>query len=155
MKKRELFFIFGLLIALFLLTACNTTEQELDEPQPLVEPEMLKVDFSLEHPAQVSLDEVFDVKVTVTNNLDFPVTLSSITFPFSDFKFVDEGFATNPDVNIAQQEVKVLEYKIQKNLEDDLGDGKMVSLMQFDLEVDDPAGSRDVSKREDFVIEFI
>ena len=160
MKKREIALISSLLLALFLLTACKTTEQKLAEPQPSVEMDELaeleksNIAIKLEHPEQVPKDGEFSVMITVTNNLDFPVTLSLITLPFSDFKF-DDGFETNPNVNVAQQETRVLEYMVKRNMEADLGSGLINSLMQFDLRINDPAGSRDVSKREEFIIEFI
>jgi len=160
MKKREAILVSGLLLALFLLTACKTTEQELDEPQPLVEMDELaeleksNIVIKLEHPEQVSKDEEFSVKVSITNQNKFPVTLSSISFPFSDFKF-DDGFETNPNVDIQVNETKALEQNVIRNMEANLGSGLISSLMQFDLRVNDPKGSRDLSKREDFIIEFI
>ena len=157
-KKREIVLISGL-VALLLLVACGKTQAEEPEaqlpelaPQPLDESNIV---IGLENPETISSDEEFSVKISLTNKFEVPVALSSIRFPFSDFKFDGKDFATNPNADIPASETKVLEYMVQKNLEDNLGNGKMSSLMQFDLKVNDPSGVMDLSKREKFVIEFI
>lgn len=155
MKKRKIAIILGLLGVLFLLAACGKTQTKELVSQPSAEPEKSKIVFRLDYPEQVSSDEEFSVKIFITNEFAFPVTLSSITFPFSDFKFDGRDFVTNPNADILMNETKVLEYMIQKNMEDNLGSGKISSLMQFDIKINDPAGSRELSKREDFVLEFI
>ena len=149
------------LVVLFLLVACGKGQTEESEPQTSeAVPELSvadesKIAIELDHPESISSDEEFSVKITMTNEFGFPVTLSSIRFPFSDFKFDGKGFVTNPDVNMQPQEAKVLEYSIKRNMEANLGSGLISSLIEFNLKIKDPEGVIDFSKREDFVLEFI
>ena len=153
---RLIAFILILSIVL-LLTACNTQEKEINVPTD--DFYLTNVMFRLEYPEEILPDEEFSVKVYVSRtNETFSAALSSITFPFSDFKFADgkESFVVYPNINILHEETKVLEYKIKRNMEANLGSGMISSLMQFELHIEDPEyGSRDLIIREDFVLEFI
>lgn len=148
--------VFILLIALFLLTACNTQKKELNVPAD--DFYLSNVLFELEYPEEVSPDEEFSIKIYIEiTNESFSAALSSITFPFSDFQFIDEDeklFVVYPNVNILPQEKKVLEYNVKRNMEANLGSG--YSLIQFNVHIEDPKyGSRDLRKSESFVLEFI
>ena len=147
MKKREIVFVLSLL-ALFLLTACKSTEQEATEKQVALDES--KIVIKLEHPEEVSSDEEFSVKISITNSFDVPATLSSVTFPFSDFKF-NGDFVIYPNAIISPQETNIMEYNVKRNMEANLGSELISSLMQFDFKIE---GS-DLSKNEDFVLEFI
>lgn len=149
---RKIAFVISILVMALLLNACRPTEEKLENFYKS------RISFGLEHPQQVTSAEEFSIKVYAANNLTFPVTLSSMAFSFSDFYFVDEKgeklFAVNPNSVILPNSSNTFEYKAKKNMEADLGSGVITSLMQFDLQINDPKyGAKDLRMTEDFVLE--
>ena len=142
-------------MVLFLLTACNIQEEELNKSSD--DFYLSNIFFELEYPEEVALNEEFSVKVYMTNNLMFPVTLSSVSLPFSDFKFAGEKdeFVIYPNAEVLAEETKVFEYKMKRNMES-FGSGIISSLLQFELSIEDPEyGSKDLRRNENFVLTFI
>lgn len=155
--------LLGLAVSLFLLASCGPTEEEL------IESEKTKIFISLGYPKEISEGDEFDVKISISNELKFPITLSSMGFPFLDFKFSSdagcgegsvrvendcyaaENSIDSLSVDIGPMETRVFEFDITgDNL---FGGGIISSMMKFDLRVNDPKGSRDFSKGEDIIVE--
>lgn len=140
--------LLGLAVSLFLLAACGPTEEELAEI------EKTKIFISLDYPDEISLDQGFRVKATITNDLTLPITLSSMSFPFADFKFgQDVEISTN--IEIPAGATRAVEYNAERNMEASLGSGLVSSMIQFEIRVNDPKGIRAFDKREELVIDTI
>ena len=140
--------LLGLVIFLFLLVSCGPTEDEL------IEIEKTKIFISLDYPDEISSDHGFMVKATISNDLEFPITLSSMSFPFSDFKF-NQDVEISTNVEISAGATRSVEYNVERNMEAFFGSGLVSSMIQFDVRVNDPKGVRDFSKREELVIDVI
>ena len=158
MRKAHLIAI--LLMALVLINACKILKQNKISEQELQDFYQSHISFKLEHPQQLKSDEELSIKFYVTNGLEFPVTLSSITFPFADFQFVNEkderAFAVSTSYSIAANAASAVEYKAKKNMEADLGRGFISSLIQFNFQINDPKyGNRTLRRNENFVLTFI
>ena len=140
--------LLGLVIFLFLLVSCGPTEDEL------IEIEKTKIFISLDYPDEISSDHGFMVKATINNDLELPITLSSMSFPFSDFKF-NQDVEISTNVEIPAGATRSVEYNVERNMEAFFGSGLVSSMIQFDVRVNDPKGVRDFSKREELVIDVI
>ena len=140
--------LLGLVIFLFLLVSCGPTEDEL------IEIEKTKIFISLDYPDEISSDHGFMVKATINNDLELPITLSSMSFPFSDFKF-NQDVEISTNVEISAGATRSVEYNVERNMEAFFGSGLVSSMIQFDVRVNDPKGVRDFSKREELVIDII
>ena len=140
--------LLGLVIFLFLLVSCGPAEDEL------IEIEKTKIFISLDYPDEISSDQGFMVKATISNDLEFPITLSSMSFPFSDFKF-NQDVEISTNVEIPAGATRSVEYNVERNMEAFFGSGLVSSMIQFDVRVNDPKGVRDFSKREELVIDVI
>lgn len=140
--------LLGLVIFLFLLVSCGPTEDEL------IEIEKIKIFISLDYPDEISSDQGFRVKATISNELEFPITLSSMSFPFADFKF-NQDVEISTNVEIPAGGTRSVEYNVERNMEAFFGSGLVSSMIQFDIRVNDPKGVRDFSKREELVIDVI
>jgi len=140
--------LLGLVVSLFLLASCGPTEDEL------IEIEKTKIFISLDYPDEISSDQGFRVKATISNDLTLPITLSSMSFPFADFKF-NQDVEISTNVEIPAGATRSVEYNVERNMEAFFGSGLVSSMIQFDVRVNDPKGVRDFSKREELVIDVI
>jgi len=140
--------LLGLVVSLFLLASCGPTEDEL------IEIEKTKIFISLDYPDEISSDQGFRVKATISNDLTLPITLSSMSFPFADFKF-NQDVEISTNVEIPAGGTRSVEYNVERNMEAFFGSGLVSSMIQFDIRVNDPKGVRDFSKREELVIDVI
>ena len=160
--------LLGQIIALFLLVSCVPTEEELREK---MEMEKSKIFVVLNYPDKISPDQVFKLEISLTNELEFPVTMYTLGFPFLDFKFSEDASCTEGHVmvendcyaaensiyllslDIKPMEKKVFEFDI---VSDNLfGGGVISSLIRFDLKVNDPKGIRDLRKGQDIIVDLI
>lgn len=148
--------IIGLsLLAALLLAACSKpTEKELID---LYQSNIIIKEY---HRGEVGSDEEFLVQFNIKNNLEFPISIDSIEFPFSDFMFFDERnerfFVIYPKIEVKFNEIEILEYKVKRNMAANLGSGIISSSIRFNLNIADPKyGSMDLVRNTDFVLEFI
>ena len=139
--------LLGLVIFLVLLVSCGPAEDEL------IEIEKTKIFISLDYPDEISSDQGFRFKATISNELEFPITLSSMSFPFADFKF-NQDVEISTNVDIPAGATRSVEYNVERNMEAFFGSGLVSSMIQFDVRVNDPKGARDFSKREELVIDI-
>lgn len=152
-KKRGMLAL--LIVVLFLFTACSKpTEKEL------IDLYHSNIVINMYHREEIESDEEFLVQLYITNNLKFPISIDSIEFPFSDFKFFDERnekfFVIYPKREVKFNETEILEYKVKRNMEANLGRGIISSSIRFNLNIEDPKyGRMNLARNEDFVLEFI
>ena len=160
--------LLGQIIALFLLVSCVPTEEELREK---MEMEKSKIFVVLNYPDKISPDQVFKLKISLTNELEFPVTMYTMGFPFLDFKFSEDASCTEGSVRVendcyaAENSINLLSLDIEpmekKVFEFDIvsdnlfGGGVISSLIRFDLKVNDPKGIRDLRKGQDIIVDLI
>lgn len=150
LKRGKILTVLGLL----LLAACSApTGKELDGFYKS------NIFTSLQYEEEVGEEEEFTVRFDITNNLEFPITLSSIYFPFSDFNFIDkegrDSVEFYPITSLMPAETNVFEYTVKKNMEDNLGSGVIISLIGLKFVVEDPKyGTMEIIKKQDFILEF-
>ena len=160
--------LLGFIIALFLLVSCVPTEEELREK---MEMEKSKIFVVLNYPDKISPDQVFKLEISLTNELEFPVTMYTLGFPFLDFKFSEDASCTEGSVRVendcyaAENSINLLSLDIEpmekKVFEFDIvsdnlfGGGVISSLIRFDLKVNDPKGIRDLRKGQDIIVDLI
>ena len=151
--------LLGQIIALFLLVSCVPTEEELREK---MEMEKSKIFVVLNYPDKISPDQVFKLKISLTNELEFPVTMYTMGFPFLDFKFSEDASCTEGSVRVendcyaAENSINLLSLDIKPMESDNLfGGGVISSLIRFDLKVNDPKGIRDLRKGQDIIVDLI
>ncbi len=142
-----------IVLVFILLAACKLTEEELKESYKS------SILIKLEAPEEIASDEEFNIRFEVTNNLAFPITLSSLDFQFSDLEFLTEGTASSriyPDASILPEETRVFEQRAVRNSEASLGSGIITSLVGLNLGVEDPKyGYKEIAIRKDFAFEVV